>query len=327
MKTRGLLARILPVGLVVALALGVGCTPEGPQTSDGDRLTSPAVEGTPVSAGPNHPPSVQSATIQPNPISLSGSVAVHVEGQDPDGDRLSFRYQWLANGRPLGGEVGSTLNPRALRRGDRVGVEIIPTDGKTQGSSFRSDEVVVGNTPPIVNQVVLEPGVVRVGDRVVAKVEGEDLDHDDIHYTFRWWRNQAVVLEGEQNTLETTGFARGDTILVEATPHDSGKGKPRFAEPVTITNSAPKITSMPTGAITQGRYEYVVTGTDPDGDPLTYSLQAAPQGMTIDGKTGRMEWQIAAEVKGPHRVRVVVEDQNGGQAFQEFELNLPASKL
>ncbi len=313
----------------MTLALGAGCTSESPQTSDTDRSTSPAVETTPGTAStnhPNHPPSVQSATIQPNPIVLGGSVSVHAEGQDPDGDRLTFRYQWLANGRPLGGEAGHTLSPRMLRRGDKVAVEVIPTDGKVEGSPYRSDEVVVGNTLPIVNQVVLEPGNLRVGDRIVANVEGDDLDHDDIRYTFRWWRNQSVVLQGEQQTLETTGFARGDTILVEATPHDSGKGKPRLSESVTIGNSAPKITSIPTGAIAQGRYEYIVIGNDPDGDPLTYLLQAAPAGMTIDSKTGRIEWRIAADVKGTHRARVVVEDGHGGQAFQEFELNLSAPR-
>ena len=253
-------------------------------------------------------------------------MSVHAEGQDPDGDRLSFRYQWLVNGRPLGGEAGPTLSPRMLRRGDKVMVEVIPLDGKVEGSLYRSDEVVVGNTLPIVNQVVLEPGNVRVGDRVVANVESDDLDHDDIRYTFRWWRNQAMVSGGEHDTLETTGFARGDTILVEVTPHDSGKGKPRLSEPVTIGNSAPKITSIPTGAIAQGRYEYVVSGTDPDGDPLTFSLQAAPHGMTIDHKTGQIEWRIAPDEKGTHRTRVIVEDGHGGQAFQEFELNLSSPK-
>jgi translation initiation factor IF-1 len=321
-----LLVKILPVGLVVTLALGVGCTPESPQTSDTDGSTTPAVESTPGPPRENHPPSVQSATIQPNPIILTGSVVVHAEGQDPDGDRLSFRYQWLANGRPIGGEAGPTLNPRELRRGDKVTVEVTPLDGKMEGPRFQSDEVVVGNSLPVVNQVVLEPSVLRAGDRVVAKVEGEDLDHDEIRYTFRWWRNQAVVSEGEQNTLETTGFARGDMIVVEATPHDSGKGKPRLSEPVTISNGAPKITSIPAGAFGQGRYEYLVTGSDPDGDPLTFSLQSAPPGMTIDSKTGRIEWRIAADAQGSHRARVVVEDGHGGQAFQEFELHLGAPK-
>ncbi|MGH7166382.1 MAG: Ig-like domain-containing protein [Nitrospiraceae bacterium] len=288
-----------------------------------DRPTPPAAEGTPGPASTNHAPSVQSATIQPNPIVLSGSVSVHAEGTDPDGDRLSFRYQWLANGRPIVGEAGPTLIPRMLRRGDKVSVEVIPTDGKVEGPLYRSDEVPVGNTLPVVNQVVLEPGLIRVGDRVVAKVEGDDLDHDDIRYTFRWWRNQSLVSEGDHRALETTGFARGDTILVEVTPHDSGNGKSRFSEMATIGNSAPRITSMPATVLAQGRYEYIVTGADPDGDPLIFSLQAAPPGMTIDSKTGRIEWRIAADVKGTHRTRVVVEDGHGGQAFQDFELNLP----
>ena len=114
--------------------------------------------------------------------------------------------------------------------------------------------------------------------------------------------------------------------MVQVTPHDfAGSGKARFAEQITIANSSPKITSIPPTTINQGRYEYAVAANDPDGDPLTYTLQTAPSGMTIDKSTGRIEWRIAAETKGTHRVRLVVEDDRNGHAFQEFDLSLPPS--
>jgi len=239
---------------------------------------------------------------------------------------VTFLNQWLVNGNPIEGQTGLTLEPHLLKKGDSVAVEVIPSDGKTQGQPYRTQAIAVENTSPQVTQIVLEPSEVRVGDRLQAKVEGSDADRDEIRYTFKWWRNNAPLSESEESALDTTGFSRGDRIVVQVTPHDfAGSGKARFAEQITIANSSPKITSIPPTTINQGRYEYAVAANDPDGDPLTYTLQTAPSGMTIDKSTGRIEWRIAAETKGTHRVRLVVEDDRNGHAFQEFDLSLPPS--
>ena len=39
-------------------------------------------------------------------------------------------------------------------------------------------------------------------------------------------------------------------------------------------------------------YTYQVKATDPDEDKLTYSLKSAPAGMTIDPKTGAIQWNV-----------------------------------
>ena len=47
----------------------------------------------------------------------------------------------------------------------------------------------------------------------------------------------------------------------------------------------PTITSTPSfSAGLVSTYLYLVVATDPDGDPLSYSLPTAPSGMTIDAK-------------------------------------------
>jgi hypothetical protein len=114
-------------------------------------------------------------------------------------------------------------------------------------------------------------------------------------------------------------------ILLEVTPEDvTSKGKLLRSPPLTIMNSHPTIASVPPAAIVGGRYVYDVKATDPEGDPITVALEAAPPGMTIDKATGHIEWRIPAETKGTHRVRVSVRDNRDGYAFQEFELSLPA---
>ena len=246
---------------------------------------------------------------------------VQVEAEDPDGDPVAIRRQWLVNGHPIEGETGPSLVPRRLKRGDLLSVEVTPLDNLTAGTPYRTDPVPVGNTPPEVSKVVLDPSPVRVGDPLHAKAEGLDADGDSIRYTFKWWRNNLPQPEGEEGTLQTAAFSRGDTIVALATPYDAaGPGKSKYSDEITISNSPPTITSAPPTAINAGRYEYAVTAVDQDGDPLTYLLQTAPPGMTIDAASGRIEWRLTAQTTGTHRVRVNVEDGHEGRAFQEFEL-------
>ena len=50
-------------------------------------------------------------------------------------------------------------------------------------------------------------------------------------------------------------------------------------------------------------YEYQVVATDPDNDPLTYSLPTAPSGMQVSA-SGRVTWTPAANQAGGHDVVV-----------------------
>ena len=246
-----------------------------------------------------------------------------MDASDPDGDAVLFRHQWMANGQPMAGETSPTLAPYKLKRGDRVSVIVTPLDGKGEGAPYPSEPVAVGNSPPDVSRIVIQPGEVRVGERLTVQVEGTDADQDAIRYTFKWWRNRKLVAEGDQAFLDTAGFARDDVLMVEVTPHDDTIGGKSFlGPPITIVNSHPLIISAPPTEIKDGHYAYTVAATDADGDALAYALESAPAGMTIDVKSGRIEWRIANGVQGTHRVRVAVRDKLDGYAFQEFELAL-----
>lgn len=313
----------------LALAVLVGCSAEAPDGGTGKAAPPSKSAGLSDSDGPllNHPPVIRSATIQPNPIIPGEPLRVRVEAEDPDGDPVTFRHQWLLNGERLEGQTQPTLSLRLVKHGDLVAVEVVPLDGKTGGTPYRTEAVVIPNGPLEMMQVVLEPADVRMGDRVTAKVKGADTGQGSFRYGFRWSRNGMMVLEseGEESSLDTVAFARGDVLTVEAAPQDdTSNSRPLRSPPLTIMNGHPKIASAPPATIDGGRYVYDVKATDPEGDPLTYSLETAPPGMTIDKSTGRIEWRIPAETRGTHRARVAVRDDRDGYAFQEFELSLAA---
>jgi hypothetical protein len=211
-----------------------------------------------------------------------------------------------------------------LQRGDLVTVDLVPTKGSVQGAHYLAGPVVVGNSPPVVTNLFIE----RPADPhapVLAKMDASDADRDEMQFDFRWLRNDKVVKQGLEDTLDTTGFQAKDILEVEVIPRDqSSVGKAVRSDRVYVGNSPPKIVSAPADLIGRERYEYRVKAVDADGDSLSFLLEIAPPGMVIDKETGQLVWQIPPEQHGSHRVRIIAEDGQGGKASQEFDFALPA---
>ena len=291
--------------------LAVGCTAESSPDGSGAGLSG------------NHLPVIHEATVAPFPLVLAAPIFVQIHAEDQDRDALTFHHQWVVNGNPLQGQTDSTLPPDLLKKGDRVSVELIPDDGKERGAIYRTAEVAVINTSPIISSLSVRPQPAKPGDRLEAFVEVADPDRDNIELSVRWWRNATVAQEGEGAVLDTTGFARMDVVTVEVTPRDrAAVGKPIKSEPLVLGNSPPALLSTPSAPVSRERYEYVVKAIDPEGDRIRYRLETAPPGMTIEADTGRIVWLVAPELTGIYKVRVVAEDVQRGTAFQEFDVTL-----
>jgi hypothetical protein len=72
-------------------------------------------------------------------------------------------------------------------------------------------------------------------------------------------------------------------------------------------NRAPVITSTAPVQVAQGdTYTYTVIATDPDGDPLTYSLSGQPDGMTITGNI--ITWTPGDNITSSGEVTLTVSD-------------------
>jgi hypothetical protein len=274
----------------------------------------------------NHPPSIRAASLLPSPLVLNGPVSVTIDAQDLDRNPLSFRYQWRINGQVAPHEQGEQLRPELLKRGDQVSVEIWPHDGVIEGASFTTPTVIVGNSPPVVSRVSVEPQAISLGMRVRAHAEVYDADHDLIHVTYRWWKNDTLLQEGDETELDTTPFAHGDALSVEVLASDGpGSGQPVRSSPVKIGNTPPRIVSVPPTSLDQNQFVYQVEASDAESDALTFSLESAPASMTIDERKGLVIWKISPGQTGIHKVRILVTDSQGAASFQDFEINVAAS--
>lgn len=92
-------------------------------------------------------------------------------------------------------------------------------------------------------------------------------------------------------------------------------------------NRAPKITSTAiTGAAVGVPYVYPVFATDPDpGEVLTWNLDVAPAGMSVNSATGQIQWTPSAAQLGNHNVTVKVRDAGGLSDMQSFTVKVVAS--
>jgi hypothetical protein len=94
--------------------------------------------------------------------------------------------------------------------------------------------------------------------------------------------------------------------------------------PVVAIHSAPL--SLELKAMRQARktgepIELQLVGAAPDGDQITFSLEAPHvPGMTIDQRSGKLSWRLQPDQKGVLRFGAAVEDDNGTKVTKIFEI-------
>ncbi|MGB8688318.1 MAG: putative Ig domain-containing protein, partial [Microcoleus sp.] len=92
-----------------------------------------------------------------------------------------------------------------------------------------------------------------------------------------------------------------------------------------IPNRPPDITSTPrTTARTGSGYFYQLAATDPDGNPIAFTLVSKPVGMTVDA-SGLVSWIPTAAQTGPIAVSVSASDGFGGTDTQSWTVSVSNS--
>lgn len=183
------------------------------------------------------------------------------------------------------------------------------------------------NQPPTVTSVDVTPNFPKVGDTLKITTTAKDPDGDEVTYIYQWFKNDELLPEETTDALSLKGFQRGDRIMLNAIPFDGReKGSPGVMK-VTVGNISPEITSNPSESRFENRrFTYQVKATDSENDPLTYSLKAAPSGMTIDKSTGLVQWSVPSDFKGRASVTISVTDNQSGEGLQSFAYEITAEK-
>lgn len=186
----------------------------------------------------------------------------------------------------------------------------------------KSDTDSLSERAPRIKKISVEAVSNDLTDGFLAVIETDE--SEDINFIYQWKHNDADIIGATEQKLEWDDqFTKGDIITLEVIPYDDltegiWKSEGKFR----IPNSPPAITGTPPATIDGNSLNYKVEATDLDGDPLTYSLRNAPEGMTIDPETGEIKWEYGPDSAGEYKIGIEVNDGDGGQVFQDMTVTV-----
>ncbi|UCD83262.1 MAG: hypothetical protein JSU92_08015 [Deltaproteobacteria bacterium] len=309
--------------LFVALLLVFALTNCGEKGEKREEAVSEEREEVRAKERKNTPPTIFSARITPSLAYTDDTLRVEVKSRDAEMDPIKLSYQWERNGVDIDGAEEAALNGINFVKGNVITVRVIPDDGILKGDTFRSEELIISNSIPEITSMRVTPDPAYSNSDLTVAVEARDRDDDTVSFTYQWTKNDEVIPEENSNTLVSSNFVKGDVIRVTATPTDGeAEGLPLGYLPITISNAPPAISSSPPQSLSQGAYTYQVKANDPDGDPMSFKLNQAPEGMTIDESSGLIQWRPARENTDSYEIEILVQDNDGGQATQKYTFNI-----
>ncbi len=147
-----------------------------------------------------------------------------------------------------------------------------------------------------------------------------------LNLTYEWYVNGREVLGIWGDTLPQGKFVRGDVIEVSVLARDyNGKVDSFRVRNVQVSNSTPQIVS---GVGTSSQLDGTVfRAMDPDGDPIRWTLEGGPPGVSIHATSGKLQInnQGVYDV-GVYDVVVTATDPAGGEGRMGFRIDLAGAK-
>lgn len=199
----------------------------------------------------NRPPWLLDLLLQPGlEVTVEDELAASARVEDPDGDPVEIRYRWFVNGRAIDVKE-NTLGSSHFRRGDRIQLEALASDGDDESEPMRSPEIHVLNSPP---RIVSAPEKLDEDGSFRYAVTVEDPD-DDRRLRYR-------LLEGP--TGMTLDWLSGKLVW---TPSNDQEG----THPVEI-----EVDDLAGGKVTQA-FEIRVAFKEPEQAPEKETAQAAAE--------------------------------------------------
>jgi VCBS repeat-containing protein len=291
-----------------------------------DSLGGSATATVDVSVSPvNDAPSAQAGTLTTaEDTPGSGSLAA----VDVDGDPLTFS---LVTG-PSAGSVsldpatGSYTYTPLPNASGADGFTFRASDGTADSVAAVTVTVTPVNDPPTAS---VAPLGIDEDTSGTAQVQVSDPDAGDSHtyaITVPPARGTAGVSAAGLVTYTPAADDHGSYSFTLEVRDAAGAGAMAVVDiTVTPVNDAPVLASIGGKAVTEeDSLGFTVSGTDVDGDSLTYTASGLPDGASFDGATATFAWSPAAGQAGSYSVTFTVTD---GQAQDSETVSISVAPL
>ncbi|MDZ4848723.1 MAG: FG-GAP-like repeat-containing protein [Pirellulaceae bacterium] len=246
-------------------------------------------------------------------------------------DNLGQPVTWALVSGPVGIAVQSDGTIRWTPSVSQLGTQAIEltattADGNEQLVSF--DIKVTGffvNASPVIGSSPNRS--IALGQTFTYDLDVRDTDRDIFAFTLL----EAPVGMSVHPSLGTIRWTPAadqlgeSNVIVQVADPSGATATQEFKLKVSRFGGPPRITSVPpTEAAVGGAYLYSVVAIDAENDPLSYSLLAAPNGLTIVETTGEIVWTPTGDQIGRQEIVIQVIDGIGGAATQVFVIRVSA---
>lgn len=235
----------------------------------------------------NSPPSVLAVSLSPESPTSDTTVTASVETFDADDDPLELTYVWRLGGVEVDAS-GPELSPTFYARGAEVTLTVIAADDDgAESEPLTSEPVTWTNTPPLIHSVTISPTAPRSTQDVIATVDAEDADGDELTFSYTWAVGDALETTTSP-VLPRSRYARDAVITVTVTASDGAdESDPVLSNTAVWTNTpptAPEVALSPESLLEGDPIfcEITVPSMDPDGDELIYSFEWTRNGEPFD---------------------------------------------
>ena len=262
-----------------------------------------------------------------NPAQSSLPYQYQVEAQDAENDPLTYSLIQPPAGMTIDPNTGllSWIGPQVgpgLPAGYSVEVQVDDGRGGEDSQTFTVLVITPGfDRPPVITshpRTNVDFGKTPDFYQVVAT----DPDGDLLTYSLSTApAGMTISATGLVHWLPTQNDVGVHPVTIKV---DDGRGLSTtqdFTLTVTwqLSNQGPAITSVPPQSTRANLlYKYDATADDSDGDPVIWSLDTAPAGMSIDAGTGAIRWTPTLDQLGDASVVLRASDTEGGFSTQSF---------
>jgi len=254
--------------------------------------------------------------------------AYSVTAQDADGDILSYSLAISPNGMTIDPSSGHINWIPDVSQVGLHQVDIVATDGKG-GQALQSFEITVASTsvnePPMIASTPRQ--ITVVNELYLYPAQATDSNGDVLTYNLQV-SPIGMTINADNGLVQWTPTVEqfgSNTVRINVQDGRGGLAYQEFDINVVMraVNNAPSITSKPVFNAALGQiYAYDAEAKDADNDPLFWSLDAAPIGMSVDANRGTIRWTPIAGQTGSHQVVLRVMDSLGDWATQTYSINV-----
>jgi hypothetical protein len=318
-------------------------TPSSADAGVYDGIVISASDGKDTTAGPSLRVVVQSSTSStptssPNsPPSISGTPGTSVTEEqaytftpaasDPDGQPLTFsianRPAWASFSASTGRLAGT---PPIGAAGSYMNIVISVSDGSAS-SSLPAFTIVVerANRAPTITGTPATSG--REGQAYSFQPGAADPDGDALTFSIGnkpAWANFNTATGLLSGTPPAGSAGTYSSIVISVSDGRLTASLPAFSIAVSPANSAPKISGTPSTTAYEGKaYSFTPTASDPDGDPLTFSVSNKPSWASFSTATGTLSGTPSAGSAGSYGpVNISVSDGKVASYLSAFSITV-----